>query len=305
MSLFSLKSYLRFLPRFLPTQCRLCIVVTGFFIGQNPPAVTEEIQDSRQERQCGDHAGGRANRHHRSQTGDSLVLGQDQTAEANDRCQRRHEDGFARALREDAGGPFLGIAIQDVNATGDSDTDDQRQGHDVRRIERNVKPAHVTDHPNRADADGQQRQNHARDGTEVNENQEHYRRQRIPGSLHVAVFQQRRVIIELNRGSRNVGIDGLQLLDEFVLFIALPYVLLGINLQQIEFARLAHETMSQRGRQIFSAQRTAIVLVFQRLKRFLNIFKQRLLKRRDLDGGLLPVLRHSLPELHDGLTQRL
>jgi len=34
--LFSFSPYLRFLPRFLPTQCRLCIVVTGFFYWPTP-----------------------------------------------------------------------------------------------------------------------------------------------------------------------------------------------------------------------------------------------------------------------------
>ena len=138
----------------------------------------------------------------------------------------------------------------------------------------------------------------------MDENEEHDRGQRVPGSLHVAVFQQRGVIIELDRGSRNVGIDRLQLLDEFLLFVASPYVILGINLQQIKLAGFAHESVSQRGRQIFGAQRTAVVLMFQRLKRLLNISKQRLLKRREFPGRLLPALRHPLPQLHDGLPQR-
>ncbi len=46
--------------------------------------------------------------------------------------------------------------FQDMDAISHADADDQRQRHDVRRIEGNVKPAHQPDQPERADADRQQ-----------------------------------------------------------------------------------------------------------------------------------------------------
>ena len=65
----------------------------------------------------------------------------------------------------------------------------------------------------------------------------------------------------------------------FFLVVALPDVVLGIDLQQ-KFAVDADETIAQGRRQIFDAQRRAVILVLQRLKRLAQIVKQRLLKFR-------------------------
>ncbi len=51
---------------------------------------------------------------------------------------------------------FLGEAIQYVNAIGHTNSDDERQRHNVRRIERNFEPAHQSNQPQRSNRDGQQ-----------------------------------------------------------------------------------------------------------------------------------------------------
>jgi len=84
------------------------------------------------------------------------MFGKHEAAESRDGRQSRHEHGLAGAARQNAGRTLLGEAVQDVNAIGHADADDQRQRHDVRRIERNFQPAHQADQPQRADADRQQ-----------------------------------------------------------------------------------------------------------------------------------------------------
>ena len=65
------------------------------------------------------------------------------------------------------GVPFLGEAVENLNAVGDADADDQRQRHDVCQIERDAEPAHQAGQPKRADADRQQRQNHRAEAAEM------------------------------------------------------------------------------------------------------------------------------------------
>ena len=118
--------------------------------------MTQEVQNRRQESQRGQHARGRADGHHTAQAGDALVFRQHQAAKSDDRRQRRYEDCFAGALGQDARLSFLGIAIENMDAAGHADADDQRQRHDVRRIERNVEPPHEPNHPDGADGDRQE-----------------------------------------------------------------------------------------------------------------------------------------------------
>ena len=53
---------------------------------------------------------------------------------------------------------LLGEAVQDVNAIGHANTDDQRQGHDVGRVERQIENAHHPEHPQRAKGHRNQRE---------------------------------------------------------------------------------------------------------------------------------------------------
>ena len=86
----------------------------------------------------------------------TLILGEEETAESGDGRQSRHEHSFAGAARENARRAFLGVAVQDVDAVGDSNADDERQRHDVRQVERDAKPAHQPGQPKRADGHRQQ-----------------------------------------------------------------------------------------------------------------------------------------------------
>ena len=75
---------LRFLPRFLTTQCRLCIIATGLFRCYNARA-DEKGQQRRQEGQTREHTSGQADGHDIPEALNTLVLGQDQAAEPRDR----------------------------------------------------------------------------------------------------------------------------------------------------------------------------------------------------------------------------
>ena len=86
------------------------------------------------------------------------MFGQDETAKPGNRRQARHEDRLSRAAGQDTRMLFLGKAIQDVDAIGDTDTDDQGKGHDIGRIQWNSKKAHQPPQPDRADSHGQQGQ---------------------------------------------------------------------------------------------------------------------------------------------------
>ena len=116
--------------------------------------MAHQVQGRWQERQRRNHAGGRADGHDATEAGDALVLGQHETSKTNDGCQGRHENRFAGAFCENARLLFLGITIQDMNAAGHADPNHQREGHNIGRIELNVEPTHVSNHPDGADSDG-------------------------------------------------------------------------------------------------------------------------------------------------------
>ena len=151
------------------------------------------------------------------------MFGDDETAETGDGRQSRHEHGLAGAARQNARRALLGEAVEDVYAVGDADADDQRQRHDVRQVERDAEPAHQAGKPECADADGQQRQNH--------QNHDGNRRQRIPGRVNIAVFEQRFVFVKLHGRAGGILIHRPQIGDEFFLVRTLPHVVLWKNLQ--------------------------------------------------------------------------
>ena len=73
---------LEVLPRFLPARCRSCIVDTGLFVFEGWAG--HEAEDSREEGEAGNHAGGEADAHDHAETFDALVLGEGEAAEAGD-----------------------------------------------------------------------------------------------------------------------------------------------------------------------------------------------------------------------------
>ena len=138
---------------------------------------------------------------------------------------------------------FFRVAIEDVDTARHPDSNDQRKGHDVGRIERDVEPTHEADHPYCPDADRQQRQDHAHQRAKMDEDQDRDGRQRIPGGLDITVLEQRRVFIELHGRPGGVGSHGAQLTDKSLLLVPLPDILLGIDLQQVKLAGFAHEAV--------------------------------------------------------------
>ncbi len=70
---------------------------------------------------------------------------------------------------------------------------------------------------------------------EVKEDEQDDRAQRIQRRLFVAVLQQIRVVIKLDRRAGDVRIDRLQLLDKLFLIFALPHILFWDTLQSDTF----------------------------------------------------------------------
>ncbi len=79
---------------------------------------------------------------------------QDKTPEPGNGGQAADEDGLAGASRQDARRLFLGEAVEDVNAIRNTNADDKRQCHNIRRIERKIFGSHNARKPNHAHAYG-------------------------------------------------------------------------------------------------------------------------------------------------------
>ena len=84
------------------------------------------------------------------------MLAEHQTAETGQGSQSRYQDGFSGALAQNAGFLLLRHPVEDVDAVGHANADDQRQRHDVGRVERDPRKPHQTKRPDRADGHGQQ-----------------------------------------------------------------------------------------------------------------------------------------------------
>ena len=93
-------SDLRFLPRFLPTQRRLCIVALGFFY--RPAAFAEDVEERRQKGESDEQAGGGTCGHDTPETLDALVFGDHQAAKARDGGQAGDQHRFTCTLGQDA-----------------------------------------------------------------------------------------------------------------------------------------------------------------------------------------------------------
>jgi len=84
------------------------------------------------------------------------MFGKHEAAESRDGVNPDTSTALPVLRDQNAGRTLLGEAVSGCECIGHADADDQRQRHDVRRIERNFQPAHQADQPQRADADRQQ-----------------------------------------------------------------------------------------------------------------------------------------------------
>ena len=225
------------------------------------------------------------------------MLGHDEAAEARDGRQARHQHRLARALGEDPGVLLLGEPVEDVDAVGDADADDEREHHDVGRVERDPGPTHEAHHPDRPDRDRQQREHHAADTPEMQEHQHDDRRERPPCGLDVRFLQQLGVEVELHRGPGRLGRGVQQLFDEDLLRRAFPDVGLGIDLDQM-LAGHAEEAVAQRLRQVLGAQAARGVLVLQGGEGVADVVEQRLLEGRQLRHVAGPALGTAAEHRH-------
>src|SRR5439155_21780229 len=107
----------------------------------------------------------------------------------------------------------------------------------------------------------------------MDENQDRNGKAGVPGCLLKTPFQQSSIFIELDGGSGDVTVNGPQVPNKFLLLFALPNILFGINLDQ-QLAIPADEPAVQCWRQILSPHRTAIILVFDRIKGFTHIVEE-------------------------------
>jgi len=105
-------------------------------------ASEQEVEESGQEGEAGDHAGGQANGHDDTETLNALVFGQDEAAEAGDGSKAGDENGFTGGAGEDTGGLFFGEAVEDVNTIGDPDAYDEGECHDVSGVQGDMHPGH-------------------------------------------------------------------------------------------------------------------------------------------------------------------
>ena len=88
------------------------------------------------------------------------MLAEDQTGKSGHRGKTGDEHRLAGAFGEDARIPLFRVPVQDVDAVGHANADDQRERHDVRRIKRDVKEAHQPAQPEESDPHRQEGQNH-------------------------------------------------------------------------------------------------------------------------------------------------
>src|SRR5256885_14248080 len=228
------------------------------------------------------------------------MLSEHQTAKACYRGERRNEHSFAGAAGKDTRMLFFSKAVEDVNAVGHTNANNERKGHDVGGIKWDIEKAHHAQHPNSADGDGNEGEHNARDFAEMNEDQNRDGNSRVPRCLLETVFQQSGIFIELHRGSCDFRINRAKVLDEFLLFFALPHIFFRIDLNE-EFAMDSNETAAQRVWQIDSTHRTAVILVFDRVKGLTDIIEEGLLKIGELLRYVDAVLHEHAPaNLDDG-----
>ena len=72
------------------------------------------------------------------------MLTEDQAGKSGHRGKTGDEHRLAGAFGQDAGIPLFSVTVQDMDAVGHTNADDQRERHDVRRIEGNMAEAHQT-----------------------------------------------------------------------------------------------------------------------------------------------------------------
>src|ERR1043166_144612 len=234
------------------------------------------------------------------------MLAENEAAEASNGREPGNQHRLACAPSENTRSLFLGETIQDMNAVRDSDSDHQRQRHNVSWIQRNPKKSHDAAEPNKADADRNERQRDAKRAPEMDEHEQSYSDQRIPCGLFVAALKQFGIIVKLNRSAGDARINRLQLFDEFLLVLPFPDFFLRINHNEV-LAVDTDEAISQRLRQVLNAQRFAGVLILQGSEGFTHVAEKSLLKSRQLlpvaFGARRVFAQHFLAEPLNSITQ--
>src|SRR5215510_7124100 len=100
---------------------------------------------------------------------------------------------------------LFGKPIENVNAVGYADADDQRQGHDIRGIEFDANNEHEANHPKKSHTNRNQGQYYTQQVSEMPQHQNDNRNQGIYRRFFVTILEQFGIKVELHRRASEIG----------------------------------------------------------------------------------------------------